>query len=458
MASQMASTPRRGKICVLGAGPIGIEMALRMVRSKAADHHVVLVERGSSFASNVAAWSFVRFFSSWSLNTTPLGLEVLAERGFDPPPPDVYPTGAEYIKLYLEPLWDYLKTHDRCTIVAGASVVSVSRGVMLKSDMGTDKRRAQPFRILVSRTTDASKESGDGIGGEGSETETIIEADSVVDATGTYGHHNWLGAGGIPALGERSARRFCKSTAQSAPLIEDVIPDVLSKERRGDFLGKKVIVLVGSGYSAVTTLDLIRRLHLDECEKQNGDIGERGVTTVVWATRRSNEPATPLYERISNDPLPARDALSGMANGILNSSSELGHGSQVGVKLTPSLMVRHLPNVVLRRVHRNNPILTSRLHSEAKKQKIEAPATPLHLEFVTCKKQHADDAPPIEGSEENVVAVECDRVIANVGYRPDASLYQELQVHQCYASEGPMKLAAALLSASGAGSSAPSRP
>ena len=52
MASQMASTPRRGKICVLGAGPIGIEMALRMVRSKAADHHVVLVERGSSFASN----------------------------------------------------------------------------------------------------------------------------------------------------------------------------------------------------------------------------------------------------------------------------------------------------------------------------------------------------------------------------------------------------------------------
>jgi hypothetical protein len=38
-----------------------------------------------------------------------------------------------------------------------------------------------------------------------------------------------------------------------------------------------------------------------------------------------------------------------------------------------------------------------------------------------------------------------DRIIANVGYRPDHSLYEELQVHECFASQGPMKLAAALL-------------
>src|SRR5262249_11343947 len=37
------------------------------------------------------------------------------------------------------------------------------------------------------------------------------------------------------------------------------------------------------------------------------------------------------------------------------------------------------------------------------------------------------------------------RVIANVGYSPDHDLYRELQVHECYASMGPMKLAAALL-------------
>jgi hypothetical protein len=38
-----------------------------------------------------------------------------------------------------------------------------------------------------------------------------------------------------------------------------------------------------------------------------------------------------------------------------------------------------------------------------------------------------------------------DRVIGNVGYTPDNGLYRELQVHECYASLGPMSLAAALL-------------
>ena len=38
-----------------------------------------------------------------------------------------------------------------------------------------------------------------------------------------------------------------------------------------------------------------------------------------------------------------------------------------------------------------------------------------------------------------------DNIIANVGYRPDNRLNRELQVHRCYASEGPMKLAASLL-------------
>jgi hypothetical protein len=39
-----------------------------------------------------------------------------------------------------------------------------------------------------------------------------------------------------------------------------------------------------------------------------------------------------------------------------------------------------------------------------------------------------------------------DYVFAMVGYRPDRSLYEELQVHECYATAGTMKLAAQLLS------------
>ena len=44
---------------------------------------------------------------------------------------------------------------------------------------------------------------------------------------------------------------------------------------------------------------------------------------------------------------------------------------------------------------------------------------------------------------------ECDQVIANTGYGPDASLYRELQVHECYATLAPMKSAAARLEAGG---------
>ena len=50
------------------------------------------------------------------------------------------------------------------------------------------------------------------------------------------------------------------------------------------------------------------------------------------------------------------------------------------------------------------------------------------------------------GDAEEVVV---DRVLALNGGVGDASLYRQLQVHECYATCGPMKLAAALLADSG---------
>jgi hypothetical protein len=41
--------------------------------------------------------------------------------------------------------------------------------------------------------------------------------------------------------------------------------------------------------------------------------------------------------------------------------------------------------------------------------------------------------------------LEVEKIVANVGYTPDRALYRELQIHECYASFGPMKIAAALL-------------
>lgn len=43
--------------------------------------------------------------------------------------------------------------------------------------------------------------------------------------------------------------------------------------------------------------------------------------------------------------------------------------------------------------------------------------------------------------------VNLDRLFSLTGFRPDTALWSEIQVHTCYASDGPMKLASSLLAA-----------
>jgi NADPH-dependent 2,4-dienoyl-CoA reductase/sulfur reductase-like enzyme len=53
-----------------------------------------------------------------------------------------------------------------------------------------------------------------------------------------------------------------------------------------------------------------------------------------------------------------------------------------------------------------------------------------------------------DGGREELLA---DRILSLTGYVGDHGLHRQLQVHQCYATEGPMKLSAALLGAAGGG-------
>ena len=57
----------------------------------------------------------------------------------------------------------------------------------------------------------------------------------------------------------------------------------------------------------------------------------------------------------------------------------------------------------------------------------------------------------MEGSDREPLQVSCDEFISLVGYRPDLTLLSELQVHHCYATDGLMKVSAALLSSAGSG-------
>src|SRR5205807_2041350 len=78
------------------------------------------------------------------------------------------------------------------------------------------------------------------------------DADVVLDCTGTYGQHRWMGDGGIPAVGEAA------SEAQIAYGVENILGD-----RRSAYAGKTVLV-VGGGYSAATTVSNLAELAEDQ--------------------------------------------------------------------------------------------------------------------------------------------------------------------------------------------------
>jgi thioredoxin reductase len=331
-------------IAVLGAGPVGLEAA-HLARRLGFETY--LLERGD-VADNVLAWGHVHMFSPWRMNVSELGIELLGGADL---PWDECPTGREYAERYLLPLARLPALRGR--VHAGERVVAVSRAGTLKGDLIGGPRHERPFRIL---TEDRAGR------------ERTRAADVVLDCTGVYRVHNWLGDGGIPAPGERGA----------AARISYELDDVLGVDRER-YQGKRTL-LVGDGLSAAQSAVAL------------ADLSERAPgTRVVWAARR---PAPPIPV-VPDDPLPERARLARSANDIAAGSSPA---------------IRFMGGAVVDALDRGSAGLRVRLRAGE------------------------------EHREESV-----DRILANVGYGPDNSLYRELQVHECYASRGPMKLAAALL-------------
>ena len=177
-----------------------------------------------------------------------------------------------------------------------------------------------------------------------------------------------------------------RSELYLAPQLSYHPDDVLGLARER-YAGKRVLV-VGGGTSAATTVASLARL-----------ASEVPGTGVVWATRR---PLNQLFPPIADDPLSERHALyaraRAMARGEDGAVTPIGGARIEGFEFNSA-------------THRYRVTLM------------------------------IGERPRVE---------EVDRIIVNTGYGPDDSLYRELQVHECYASRGPMKLSAALAGAGAA--------
>ena len=330
------------RLAIIGAGPIGIEAALA---GRELGYDVRVYERGT-VGGNLRRWGHVRLFSSFELDHSGRGAHLLQAEGFKLPEAGEYLTGEEHLERYVEPL-------SRTAPLSGCihentRVVSVGRDGIGKGDLIGGPRERYPFRLLV------ESEAGE---------EELVEADVLFDCSGTYGNHNWMGNGNVPALGERALEEHI------AYELEDV-----TGTDRARYEAKRVL-LVGDGHSASTALDGLRALP---------------ETTVHWVVRKQKPPAV-----IADDPLPERKRLSELAG-------ELAAGGDARIHFYPEHTVES--------VRRESSAFEVELRSSR--------ATKL---------------------------VTVDRILAHVGYHPDRSLYRELQVHECYASLAPMKLAAALL-------------
>jgi len=344
--------PNSPRVAILGAGPVGLEAALYARRL---DLPVTVFERGRA-GEHLHRWGHVRLFSPFGMNVTPLGLEAIKatdQRHAFPADGDLL-TGREHLARYLEPLARCEALRD--CIKLNTNVLHVSRRGTLKGDDPGDPRRGRhPFRLVVR---------------EGNGLDRDEEADVVLDCTGTYGQHRWLGDGGVPALGENYHEQHI------AYGLEDVLG-----EKRGHYTGRNVLV-IGGGYSAAATVCALAELAEKHPE-----------TWVIWLARgASSQP----IQRIAADPLRERDRLAVRAN-------TLATRAEGNVEFHPHSCIDTLEY----RGNNHTFRLTGRTAGKA-------------------------------------VTWEVERVIANVGYTPDTNLYRELQVHECYATLGPMKLAALL--------------
>lgn len=339
-------------VAILGGGPIGLETLLAC-REKSLN--AALYER-NTIGANVAQWQHVTLFSPFEINHSTRGSRRLKQEGYEVPAAEALLTGAEFLEHYMKPLAE-LPDIKNC-IHQNTTVQQVGRERVLKGDLiGSETRKESRFRLLLSAGNNSS----------------IATADYVIDCTGTFNNHNWLGSGGIPCPGER----------EFGERISYRLPDVLGVDRN-TYQNKSTLV-IGSGYSAATNLVALADL-----------AAEHPKSKVYWMVRhRREQPITPIAE----DRLEQRVRLTERAN-------------QLAVEDSP---VTFIQGAVV------NSISDSDL-----------PQGELRVEF-----QSLPEATPTE--------LIVDNIIANVGFRPDRTLNEELQVHECYATHGPMKLAATLM-------------
>ena len=265
---------------VLGGGPLGLEAALYARRL---GHSVTLFEQGTEIAPQVRTWAHVSMFTPWASLRSPLGELALKEAIRDGtlsvpkfPEERFYPLGGEFVDYYLDPLAHLLGKDVRRETRA----VSLGRSYLFPDEHADapEKRTFRRFRLLTRSPLE----------------EKIYTGEYVIDATGITRSPRWMGAGGMPALGEMGSFR---------PIFH-VLPDIKGRDRI--HFRSKTTLLVGNGTSAASAAVLLAEVAAQEPHGQ-----------VIWVSP-SRDPLP--VSVLPGDLLSRRDTLIKKANLLVTSS------------------------------------------------------------------------------------------------------------------------------------------
>lgn len=257
----MQNTSNNLPVAVIGAGPIGLSAAVHLSNR---GYQPVIFEAGEQAGANLARWGHVRMFSPWSYNIDPAAASWLQQQGWREPALGSFPTGQELLQQYLMPLAAHPDIAPHLHLQTQVEQVSRLHHDVLRSP----ERDSSPFVLRL-------------VGPDGRRD---VLAQAVIDASGTYHSPNWLGAHGIPALGEQDC----------AQAIAYGVPDILGTARE-HYAGRSVLV-VGGGHSAFNALQDLAVLAEQDTS-----------TRVVWGLRGAS--LSSVVRSPANDELKERRRL-----------------------------------------------------------------------------------------------------------------------------------------------------
>ena len=413
----MARERKANRVLIIGAGPVGLEAAVLCVKASLA---VVVVERGDTVASNVLRWGHRQLFSMNAMNTSPQGLAALDELGRAPPAQRAFPTGRLLHEQYLEPLSRWLQEQpDVFELRLNTTVISIRRDLpplhqQHEGETDARVRSNAPFAALVASTADDDDE------------QVLTNFTAVLDCSGTYGHANYMGVGGVPAIGERALRRQALSSvaasasAASAPrsFFFDGLPDPFDLDS-ASFLPpasqrRVSIAVVGGGYGAAATLCAILDLAASRDHLYEFD--------VHWLLRRPTSAGSPFDAALEvRADEPGRKYLARRAASFASHASGGGGGGRstrlaTGVAGVPYITVHRGVRIECVEREKSDGRMDGRIVLTGT---CEAPAAVENASVLT--------KPPSLAAEREPFELVVNTLVSQCGYRPDTSLVTELR-------------------------------